>query len=93
MGIREDLLLCYKGMCTEYFIDRYFYSYNVMLPPLSAKKDSYNFIPDEDETFCPLSIFLLNGYALLLALNLLRQIYVPFLPLFFSKLLLTFYLI
>jgi hypothetical protein len=38
MGIGEELLLCYKGMCTQYFINRYFYSCNVMLPPLSKKK-------------------------------------------------------
>jgi hypothetical protein len=53
MGIREDLLLCYKGMCSEYFIDRYFSSYNVTLPPLSAKKDSYNFILTMMKHFVP----------------------------------------
>jgi hypothetical protein len=53
MGIWEDLLLCYKGTCTECFINRYFYSCNVMLPLLSEKKDSYNFITDKGEMFCP----------------------------------------
>jgi len=58
------------------------------------KKDSYNFITDEGEMFYPLSISPLNGYALLLALQLMREIYVPFLPFFFvSKRLLILSLI
>ena len=53
-GNRGRLTIVLQRCVHTVFINRYFYSCNVMLPPLS-EKDSYNFITDKDEAFCPLT--------------------------------------